>query len=293
MKRLAVFLMCGAFGIGAFGVAPGYCWAAPACAAVAVDARVEVAQGELTLADLLGPGSCRQLREAAAQVKLGAMPRPGSVRVLDGGGIRRLLKQLAEQDSMLAGIVGAQIPQRVVVRRAGAAISCAQIARLVEDSAGSQNGAVNGAAAGKRESDLDCAGARGVPEGAALEITGSSWNAALQRREFRLRCLHAEDCVPFLVWVHEAPPGSSPEHSYVAAEKPFVPAGGGVGGADLLVKAGQTATLIWEGAGIRVVLPVTCLDAGGRGEFVRVRFKNTARVLRAEVLGDGTLRASL
>jgi len=64
-------------------------------------------------------------------------------------------------------------------------------------------------------------------------------------------------------------------------------------GAERLVKPGQTATLTWEQAGLRIVLPVTCLDAGGLGEFVRVRFKNAARILRAEVMGKATLRASL
>jgi flagella basal body P-ring formation protein FlgA len=64
-------------------------------------------------------------------------------------------------------------------------------------------------------------------------------------------------------------------------------------GGERLVKPGQTAMLTWEQAGIRVVLPVTCLDAGGLGQFVRVRFKNAARTLWAEVIGESTLRASL
>jgi hypothetical protein len=41
------------------------------------------------------------------------------------------------------------------------------------------------------------------------------------------------------------------------------------------------------------VLPVTCLEAGGLGQFVRIRFKNAARTLRAEIVGAGMLRASL
>jgi len=68
---------------------------------------------------------------------------------------------------------------------------------------------------------------------------------------------------------------------------------GGGSGAERLVKPGQTATLTWEQAGLRIVLPVTCLDAGGLGQFVRVRFKNAARILRAEVMGKAILRASL
>jgi len=64
-------------------------------------------------------------------------------------------------------------------------------------------------------------------------------------------------------------------------------------GAERLVAPGETATLTWDQGGIRVVLPVTCLDAGAMGQFVRVRLKNATRILRAEVVGAGTLRASL
>jgi flagella basal body P-ring formation protein FlgA len=60
-----------------------------------------------------------------------------------------------------------------------------------------------------------------------------------------------------------------------------------------LVKPGQIVTLTWDQRGIRIVLPVTCLDAGGMGQFVRVRLQNAPRVLRAEVVGQAMLRASL
>ena len=61
----------------------------------------------------------------------------------------------------------------------------------------------------------------------------------------------------------------------------------------LLVKPGQTVSLSWEQGGIRVILPVTCLEAGGLGQLVRVRLKNVARTLRAEVMSDGTVQVRL
>jgi flagella basal body P-ring formation protein FlgA len=64
-------------------------------------------------------------------------------------------------------------------------------------------------------------------------------------------------------------------------------------GESLLVRPGQTATLIWDKGGIRVILPVTCLEAGARGQVVRVRLKNVVRTLRAEVMEDGTLQVRL
>jgi hypothetical protein len=99
-----------------------------------------------------------------------------------------------------------------------------------------------------------------------------------------LRCMQREDCIPFLVWAHadRTPPA--------AESDPPKAAGAAV---ESLVKSGQTATLTWDEAGIRVVLPVTCLEAGGLGQLVRVQFRNGARILRAEVVGSGALRATL
>jgi flagella basal body P-ring formation protein FlgA len=59
------------------------------------------------------------------------------------------------------------------------------------------------------------------------------------------------------------------------------------------VQRGQTAMLTWEQGGIRVVLPVTCLEAGAAGQFVLVRFQNAPRTVRAEVVGAGEVRVSL
>jgi len=267
----------------------------PACTAVTVPSTVEAGKEELSLAELLR-GGCRQLREAAAQVNLGAAPRAGSVRVLDGRRIRGVLEEVLEE---LAGaglsrqqISGIEIPERIVVRRAGGTKSCEEIARFVGGAAPSQNAG----APAWRQQDLDCAAARGIPEAAPLELTQTAWNAVLQRWEFSLRCARAADCVPFLVWSDESKtadsgarhrsalsPGASSSHSLSSM---------GLGGGST-IKRGQTATLVWDQAGIRVVLPVTCLDAGGVGQVVRVQLKNGPRILRAEVVGEGMLRASL
>jgi hypothetical protein len=190
------------------------------------------------------------------------------------------------------------IPERIVVRRRGAAKSCAEIAEFVAGSAAAEDMAKLDS---RWREDLDCAGAQRIPENAPLELGKSGWSAALERWEFALHCARPEECIPFMVWV----PGSKAEVAPKAlaqteatrrasASGEFAQGlGGGANGAQRLVKAGQTATLTWDEAGIRVVLPVTCLDAGGLGQFVRVRLKNTARTLRAEVVGRGTLRANL
>jgi Chaperone for flagella basal body P-ring formation len=285
------------------------CGAESVCTEVAVQANVEAGQGELTLADLLAGGTCLQLRQAAALVGLGAAPRSESVRVIEGGQIRRLLEGIAGLS--VGKMTGMQIPERIVIRRAGATKSCAEIARFVAGFAASEDRA---RAPFRWQEDLDCAAARRLPEETPLELMKTVWNAALQRWEFALRCARPEDCVPFLVWtrkdkdkektssagtadarIADARSGAVrrltflPESS--AAGMPEAPTAG-TSGTGWLVKPGQTATLTWEQAGIRAVLAVTCLDAGRLGQVVRVRFKNAARIMWAEVTGEGTLRAS-
>lgn len=283
MKWFAMVLMTGVFAAVALP-----CGAQLACPEVAVEAKVEAWTGTLTLADLLERDTCLQLWEAAAHVALGAAPRVGSTRVLDGDQVRRLLEGLEGEGSIRGKTVGVKVPERIVVQRAGATKSCAEIARFVAGVAPPQDLA---GAPSRWQQDLDCAGARGIAVAAGLELTRNSWNAALQRREFALRCVRPEDCVPFLVWVHEEKTSSAPVANS-GTSRHFAPSlGANVAGH--LVKPGQTAMLTWDESGIRVVLPVTCLDAGALGQFVRVQFKNTARILRAEVVGDGSLRASL
>jgi hypothetical protein len=281
MKWLVIWLMSGVVGAAFLP-----CGAGAACAPLELRARVEVANSDLTLADLLAEGSCAQFQQAAAQVSLGRTPRAGSVRVLDGAQVRQLLAGLADGVVGPGKTVALKIPERIVVERAGAAKSCGEIARFV---AGAAPAPAGNSASNRWQEDLNCAAARAIPENAQLELTRTAWNVAAQRWEFALRCVRPEDCVPFLVWAGGEKLSPLPVSAAAVSLAPQAIASI----VERLVKPGQTATLTWDGAGIRIVLPVTCLEAGGAGQFVRVKVKNGARILRAEVLGDGTLRANL
>lgn len=294
MKPLARALIAVSM-TGMFGAAvslPGE--AEAVCSEVAVPDHVEAAKGELSLADLLTHGTCSRFQQAAAQVSLGAAPRSGSVRVLDGRDVRRWLTGLETEPRSLFTTARMKIPERVVVERAGRAKPCSAIARFV---AGNASGP-EAASAAQSANGLSCAAVPAIPEDAPLELARNIWNPALQRWEFTLRCARTADCVPFLVWARESKAAQTaafdtglrldPEgHRITAGSRAtfVVP--------QRLVKAGQSATLTWDQAGIRVVLPVTCLDAGGLGQLVRVRFKNAPGILRAEVVGEGMLRASI
>jgi len=194
MKRLVIGLMS-AVVVASFG-----CEAQAVCARVAVRATYETATANLTLADLLSP-DCLTLhgqtwREAAALVNLGAAPRIGSVRVLEGSQIRRLLEKVAGEDQNLERMV-VEVPERVVVRRSQAVKSCAEIGEFLAPRAPVR--AITGDP-GDGEEKLECTAVRGVPAASQLELSKTTWNSALQRWEFALRCVHPEQCVPFLVW---------------------------------------------------------------------------------------------
>jgi hypothetical protein len=275
----------------------GRCAAGTSCSLVGLEASVRIAAPELTVADLLSPDTCARVRQAAARISLGAAPRAGKTRALDGMELRGLIEAILRGMGVTGEIAG-QIPDRVVVQSDGPIKSCAEITRFVLGQPSSQM------ARGARLSgeELDCAAAQSIPGDADLELVRSHWNAGLGRREFAVRCVKPEDCVPFLLWTRQDRDGRvrgataaartaagdlSAASRASSFESPTGPAG------RFLVKAGQTATLRWDEGGIRVVLPVTCLEGGGSGQRVRVRLKNAARILQAEVLNDGTLRASL
>ena len=297
MKRVAMVLISASVMGASF-----YCGAEQVCVHVAVRATYETAKANLTLADLLAP-DCLLLHEAAAHVDLGAAPRLGSVRVIEGSQIRRLLIDLRNEDTGLKKRMVLEVPERIEVRRSEAIKSCAEIADFLVRAV-----PVRSATGGQAfaEENLQCTAVRGIAAGSPLELSKTTWNIPLQRWEFALRCVHPEQCVPFLVWTRAQPRLSAKESAARGAafekrnlpvqfspqevEKPTKAEANRSG---QLIKLGQTATLTWEQSGLRIMLPVTCLDAGGLGEFVRVRFKNTARILRAEVVGKAVLRAQL
>jgi hypothetical protein len=293
MKRLYLALITTGLAMaGLSGIAEA------ACRGLVVRALVEAAEGELTLADLLEPGACPEWYRAAARVGLGMVPRAGSGRVIEGGEIRRLLDTLGVEFGRQATGREAvsrdeQVPERVVVRQARAFKSCGEIADFVSAAAQAEdewNGGEGENNNKGKDQALDCAAARTIPEDASLELLRANWNAGLGRREFGLRCLRPEDCIPFLVWFQEPPSLQNRDRLW----RTRTLEGGKAGNSRArLIKPGQTAMLTWEQAGIRVVLPVTCLEAGDRGEFVRVRFKSAAGTLRAEVVGAGAVRAIL
>jgi hypothetical protein len=297
MKGLAMILLT-----AALAAASLRCAAETDCDRISVPANVEAMREELTLADLLAPGTCGRLRRAAAQVGLGAAPGGGVVRVLDGDRIRGMLEGLVDGTSARKEHLRMQVPGRIAIRRAGRNKSCVDFARFVAAAVPAEV-PKRASALRNQQPAIDCAAAPRIPQNTPLELTKTSWNTGLHRWEFAVRCSRSEDCVPFLLWMQKENTAAAELTSGQTAlrqssESPapnLAPARSQPGGNNLkrLVQRGQTVTLTWDQSGIRMVLPVTCLDAGALGEFVWVRFKNAPGILRAEVMADGTLRVSL
>jgi Chaperone for flagella basal body P-ring formation len=89
---------------------------APAsCGRIRVRAEVEVAGGDVTLANILDAGTCSTVVRAASRVRLGAAPLAGSPRVLRGDEVRALVESLGSEKGFEAS--SPSIPERVTIRR--------------------------------------------------------------------------------------------------------------------------------------------------------------------------------
>ena len=247
---------------------------------ISVPSSVEVHNSDLSLADLLGPGACPAIVKAASAMRLGKLPLAGSVRVFEGNEVRVLLEVVSRR--LHAGAAGnfvVRVPERISVR-SGSNLSCAEIGEK----------ALPGL-----PRNLECGSAGRIPRDASLEVARRNWDPATRTWRLVVRCTRPGDCVPFLVRV----PGTDPAAATAAlrsqqATRRTPPPG--VHSSDsarekVLVRPGETATLVWEQDGIRAVVRAVCLDQGREGEVVRARVAHTARTLRAVVVARGQLRA--
>jgi hypothetical protein len=304
MKRTQILGSLAVLAVSCFPAA-----ALPRCAAIGLRVNAEVGDSGISLADLLTAESCPALRRAAASVWLGNSPQPGSTRVFDGSEIRRALRQLALAAAPAAAAADVHspkrivperiVPDRIVVRRAGAKASCGEIRNFVSRTLRARM-TLDASLPPARElttqllpaNELECGRAGRIPRDAPLELMRVFWDPALQGWEYSLRCVRPSDCVPFLV--RQIPVASSPgKASQTASDLRFQKKRPQSANAPVAVQVGQTATLFWEQDGIRAVLPVICLDRGAVGSLVRARTKNGNRILRAEVVSAGVLRAAL
>ena len=125
---------------------------------------------------------------------------------------------------------------------------------------------------------------------AAFKVIGiEKWQDASAM--VRIRCVNSADCMPFFVmlrWPSAAERDASLRAPVLVREhiaKRAVQ--------DVLVRAGEQATLVLENKKLRIVAPVTCLENGTLGQTIRVRSADHKKIQKAEVESAGLLKGSL
>src|ERR1700751_651777 len=140
---------------------------------ITVRSSVQVHNPDLSLADLLGPGACPVVVEAASAVRLGKLPLAGSVRVIEGSQVRVLLEEVSRKlNADGAGSSAARVPERISVR-GNSQLSCAEIGEK-----GLPALSLN----------LECGSAGRVPRTASLEVVRRIWDPATRTWKLVVRC---------------------------------------------------------------------------------------------------------
>ncbi len=255
---------------------------------VALRECVDVNRENIVLSDLLPEQAEAALKNQGATIELGRAPQPGSLRVLDADEIAR---ELANWPALLSRLY---IPRQIVIQHSGWPIEKEQVQSAIQSflrRKGSSLGALPKSAI-LRFADI---GAR--QPAPALQVAAVAWDDLDQAVEFRLHCLDRSLCGSFLVRA-EMPPSAADDWrtklrpEAAAAQRRKMSAADARTGA-ALVERGKPATLILEGANLRISLLVTCLERGALSQQIRVFDASNRRVYRAAVVGAALLRATL
>jgi hypothetical protein len=102
-----------------FAFAPSCADAGAACSRLRVKDSVQIAGGELTLADLLSADTCLPVRTTAARINLGVTPLAGTVRVIAGLQVRAWLEDLGPASGLKDESLE-DVPAKIMVQRGGA-----------------------------------------------------------------------------------------------------------------------------------------------------------------------------
>jgi len=122
------------------------------------------------------------------------------------------------------------------------------------------------------------------------------------RREtiFELWTSKEPQLLPFRVATRRDPQQAelAPQHNKKAEDtRRLAQAGGGpdptTSRLPVLAKPGRPATLVMLGHNLRIITTVVPLQPGSNGQCILVRDTATARVMRAEVVAEGVLRAGI
>ncbi len=138
-----------------------------------------------------------------------------------------------------------------------------------------------------------------------LQVKKITYNPLRRETVFEIRATREPQYLPFEVTTRRDPPslgltscpGWTGEKTGLESQTARQTAGQGATGIaakpPILAKPGRPAILIMLGENVRITTTVVPLQPGSKGQRILVRDVTSARVTRAEVVGEGLLRASL
>ena len=223
--------------------------------------EVVVQKESIQLSDLLPHDVSPAMLKAAQEVRLGRAPEPGSIRVLT----------LEELRSQIQPQIRVTIPEQIVVRRAGYAVSRERVRGAVQALLGTKQPPEIGISTAP-----ELVTSRPDPE---LRATGTIPGQNTRTLMVRLQCRERRDCAPF--WAEVS--FSQPSAIHLAIR-------GSAGKANnssklSLVRPGHPAILVCDQGGLRISMRVLPLKRAGMGESIKVLDPDTRRVFSAEVRG--------
>lgn len=265
---------------------------------VVVAEKVEVPGDELTLAALLPASAPPGLLQAARSIDLGRSPLLGSVRPLTKKEIEARLKNSPET------LRAIRLPEHVIVSRRSFAIAPERLQAAIRNFLRTRGWS---AADLRGESAAQVEGlARTALPDATFEVEDAAWDARHHRLQFRIHCVARAACGSFIadaqpspamapLWqqrfgsLHKSHAGSKASVQARATE----PVAQKQSSQPALALAGKPATLILQGNGIRITMPVICLQRGAFAQKVRVRDLPGKHMFEARVIGAELLQAEL
>ena len=241
------------------------------------------------LSDLLPESSPSAVRIPAQEILIGRSPQAGSTRVLSGGDIVRLVN-----DGNLLSQV--DVPEQIVVHRLGHLVTREEVAEAIRRMlAGNQTfGNVQIAPEDVRFAARVTVSA----EEAELHVTRVELDPALQEMKFWLASGAEPALLPFMAMAHATCTacGSAVTKTSMSAERarPDLDSARPGNSAPPMVEAGQRALLhLVSGTQMQMYLTAISLERGVFGQTIRVRIRNTGKILYAHVVGRNQLEATL
>jgi len=250
--------------------------------------NAEVSRSMVQLSDLLPKTAPTELRRAGESVDVARAPQPGTARILTQEFVASELKAVSSLSRQLV------IPPEIVVHRAAWPIEDLAIRDAIQRYLRRQGWELPFSHGTSLEGSKPVV----AEEKVEVEVQELHWNEQQQALQVVLRCVRRQLCREFVllldlpasdgsVWRSHLRPTQFGADSVLANSKPK--------DSDQdnkeVVRGGQPAEVVWQEGGMKMSVPVICLERGRLHQTIRVSNTRTHRVFRAEVVTTHLLRA--